>query len=174
MRDGRRMSARPKPYTPPTIPDGKVNITDPDSKLVHGMRGWIQGYNAQAACNERHLTQGRRRRRRVLAPGPDERDHRPGHPGAHPARLEPKSEHQAGLDGGAYDFTRSVLRTDRGAALCKKRAQLIEPIFGNTKHNRGFTRFARRGRSAARTEWRLMATTHNLVKLHQHFTAPVD
>lgn len=55
MRDGRRMSARPKPYTPPTIPDGKVNITDPDSKLVHGMRGWIQGYNAQAACNERHL-----------------------------------------------------------------------------------------------------------------------
>ena len=32
-----------------------MNLTDPDSKLVHGMRGWVQGYNAQAACNERHL-----------------------------------------------------------------------------------------------------------------------
>jgi Transposase DDE domain len=58
-----------------------------------------------------------------------------------------------------------------GAALYKQRAQLIEPIFGNTKHNRGFTRFHRRGRSAARTEWRLMAATHNLGKLHQHFLA---
>ena len=37
------------------------------------------------------------------------------------------------------------------------------------KHNRGFTRFHRRGRSAVRTEWRLMATTHNLRKLHRHF-----
>ena len=74
-----------------------------------------------------------------------------------------------GWDGGAYDFMRSVLSTDHGAALYKQRAQLIEPIFGNTKHNRGFTRFHRRGRAAARTEWRLMATTHNLRKLHRHF-----
>ena len=22
---------------------------------MHGMRGWVQGYNAQAVCNERHL-----------------------------------------------------------------------------------------------------------------------
>ena len=60
------------------------------------------------------------------------------------------------------------------ASSNKRRAQQIEPIFGNTKHNRGFTRFARRGRSAARTEWRLIATTHNLVKLHQHFNAAVS
>src|SRR3712207_8377882 len=78
-----------------------------------------------------------------------------------------------GWNGGAYDFMRSVLATKRGSELYKQRAQLIEPIFGNTKHNRGFTRFARRGRSAARTEWRLMATTHNLLKLHHHFTAAV-
>jgi hypothetical protein len=32
-----------------------VNVTDPDSKLVHLMRGWIQGYNAQAARTERRL-----------------------------------------------------------------------------------------------------------------------
>src|SRR5919109_986776 len=56
-RTGRRFSpaATPKPYTPPATPAGKVNITDLDSKLVKGMRGWIQGYNAQAVCNEQHL-----------------------------------------------------------------------------------------------------------------------
>jgi hypothetical protein len=30
------------------------------------------------------------------------------------------------------------------------------------------SRFHRRGRSAARTEWRLIMTTHNLMKLHNH------
>jgi len=69
---------------------------------------------------------------------------------------------------------RCVLATEHGDALYKQRGQLIEPYFGHTKHNRGFTRFHRRGRSAARTEWRLIATTHNLRKLHQHFTAPND
>ncbi len=32
-------------------------------------------------------------------------------------------------------------RPSIGAELYKQRGQLIEPIFGNTKHNRGFTRF---------------------------------
>jgi hypothetical protein len=79
-----------------------------------------------------------------------------------------------GWDGGAYDFMRLVLSTELGAGLYKQRGQLIEPILGDTKHNRGFIRFHRRGRAAARTEWRLMATTHNLRKLHQHFTAPAE
>jgi hypothetical protein len=32
----------------------------------------------------------------------------------------------------------------------------------------GANRFGRRGRSAVRSEWRLLTATHNLVKLHQH------
>jgi hypothetical protein len=57
MKNGRRLGAHspPKPYEPPETPAGKINLTDPDSKLAHGMRGWLQGYNAQAVCNERHL-----------------------------------------------------------------------------------------------------------------------
>ena len=51
MRDGRRMSARPKAHTPP----GNINLTEPDSRFVHGMRGWLQSYNAQALCNEQPL-----------------------------------------------------------------------------------------------------------------------
>jgi transposase len=55
MKNGRRFGARPKPYVPPEQPDGKINLNDLDSRLVHGMRGWVQGYNVQAACNEQHL-----------------------------------------------------------------------------------------------------------------------
>jgi hypothetical protein len=52
MKDGRRFSRRPNPYTPPTTPAGRVNLTDPDSRVVKGLRGFIQGYNAQAITNE--------------------------------------------------------------------------------------------------------------------------
>ena len=55
MKNGRRFGAPPKPYTPPEIPEGRVNVTDPDSKVVKGLRGWIQGYNAQAVTNEHHI-----------------------------------------------------------------------------------------------------------------------
>jgi Transposase DDE domain len=52
--DGSRRMApgATKLYEPPDAPAGKVNLTDPDSRLVKAMRGWIQGYNAQAAVNE--------------------------------------------------------------------------------------------------------------------------
>jgi transposase len=43
MRDGRRMGAAPKPYTPPLTPQGKINTTDPDSRNVKTPRGWGAG-----------------------------------------------------------------------------------------------------------------------------------
>ena len=58
MRNGRRIGAGhsvPKPYTPPEMPEGRINLSDPDSKVVKGLRGWIQGYNAQAVTNEHQV-----------------------------------------------------------------------------------------------------------------------
>jgi hypothetical protein len=34
MKDRRRFGGPPNPYTRPEIPDGKVNVTDPDSKRI--------------------------------------------------------------------------------------------------------------------------------------------
>ena len=60
-----------------------------------------------------------------------------------------------------------------GKQLYRKRIQMIEPVFAHTKHNRTITRFHRRGRTAVRTEWRLLMATHNLTKLHRHQLATV-
>jgi hypothetical protein len=59
-----------------------------------------------------------------------------------------------------------VLETDAGRDLYSKRQGMIEPIFANTKFNRRIDRFLRRGRAACRSEWRLITSTHNLLKLH--------
>jgi hypothetical protein len=66
----------------------------------------------------------------------------------------------------------SLPATRRGE-LYAKRQGMIEPVFAHTKFNRRMDRFQRRGRSAARSEWRLMTATHSLRKLHKHTTEPL-
>ena len=34
------------------VPDGKVNLTDPDSRYIKGHVDFVQGYKAQAAVDE--------------------------------------------------------------------------------------------------------------------------
>jgi transposase len=53
------------------------------------------------------------------------------------------------------------------AEAYSKRSTSIEPVFGNIKSNLGYRRFARRSLRAVQSEWRLMCTVHNLLKL-QH------
>jgi hypothetical protein len=78
-----------------------------------------------------------------------------------------------GWTAGRYSWMRTVLTSEHGKVLYRKRMQMIEPVFGHTKHNRLITRFHRRGRAAVRTEWRLLMATHNLTKLHRHQLAAV-
>jgi transposase len=73
--------------------------------------------------------------------------------------------------GGPYDFMRRVLASSRGEELYSRRLGMVEPVFGQIKANRRIGRFKRRGRAAARSEWRLIAATHNLLKLHRHTLA---
>jgi hypothetical protein len=55
IHEPRRLGGPPKPYTPPEIPPGEVNLTDPDSRRMKGNRRYIQGYNAQAVVNEQQI-----------------------------------------------------------------------------------------------------------------------
>src|SRR3954469_13618343 len=199
MKNGRRFGGPPKPYQPPDTPAGKINLSDLDSRNVKTARGWVQGYNAQAATTEQQIVIAAE----VTIDSPDF-----GHLGPMVAATERELQaagitaapdvvladagywHQAqmedivtrgiqvlvppdakkrkgprpGWDGELYSFMRRVLATDLGAGLYAKRRVMIEPVFGDVKFNRRIDRFQRRGRSACRSEWRLIAATHNLLK----------
>ncbi|WP_395662021.1 transposase, partial [Aestuariivirga sp.] len=43
--------------------------------------------------------------------------------------------------------------------------QVVEPVFGQIKHARGFRQFLLRGLQNVRAEWSLICTAHNLCKL---------
>jgi transposase len=77
-----------------------------------------------------------------------------------------------GWDKGLYAFMRRVLSSEAGHELYKHRKATVEPVFAQNKFNRSFRRFQRRGRAAALSEWRLVAATHNLLKLHSHWISP--
>jgi transposase len=207
MSDGRRFGVRPDPYTPPATPEGSVNITDPDSRVMRTKgQPTIQGYNAQAAVTENQIIVAAEittassdfghlepvfeaALRHLERAGVSER---PGTVVAdagywHKRQMENivtggtqvlippdsdlKEEPRAGWTGGLFDHMRRVLKTELGHAIYQQRKQTIEPVFGHTKHNRRIDRFQRRGRAAALSEWRLIAATHNLAKLHTHQTA---
>jgi transposase len=78
-----------------------------------------------------------------------------------------RKDPRPGRRGGRYDFARRVLATDWGKELYLRRQGIVEPVFGQVKSNRGADRFLRRGRSAVRSEWRLLTATHNLLKLRR-------
>ena len=203
MKNGRRFGAPPKPYVPSERPDGRINVTDLDSGSMKTLRGHMQGYNVQAACNEQQIVIAAE----VTVVAPDFGSlesmvtatlrelkdagvsERPGVVLAdagywHQVQMENVIDHgmqvlvppdaanrrgaRPGWEGGYYDHMRRVLATDYGGGLYKRRQAMIEPVFAHTKFNRKLLRFMRRGRSAVRSEWRLMTATHNLLKLVCH------
>jgi transposase len=83
-----------------------------------------------------------------------------------PPDAHTRSQPLPGKRGGLYQRMRDRLAAPDGAALYRRRMTMIEPIFGHTKANRRIERFQRRGLDAVRAEWRLIAATHNLLKLH--------
>jgi hypothetical protein len=207
---GRRLANynRPSPYVPPLVPEGKINVTDPDSREMRTQgQPNIQGYNAQAVVTEDQIIIAAEistrspdfghlepmvtaalgelaeagvsdRPRTVLADAgywhTNQIEHllADGFQVLVPPDSMIRDGARPGWEGGMYSFMRRVLSTDLGRELYIKRRHSIEPVFGQIKHNRGMTRFRRRGRAAVRSEWRLIAATHNLMKLHNHWIAP--
>jgi len=91
-----------------------------------------------------------------------------------PAVIRPDSglgkgrDPRPGWDKGLCAVMRRVIESVHGKAIDRRRMATVEPVLGQMKFKRGFDRFRRRGRSTARSEWRLAAATHNRLKLHNH------
>ena len=69
---------------------------------------------------------------------------------------------------------RDKLHTIAGQAVYKMRKAVVEPVFGQIKERRGLRGFLLRGREKAAAEWQIICLTHNLLKLFQARTAPVN
>jgi len=206
MKDGRRFGGPPKPYVPPEEPDGKINITDPDSRNLKAFRGYVQGYNAQAVVTEQQIVIAAE----VNSDSPDFGHLKPMITAARaelenagvteqldvaladsgywhheqmdqlaadgiqvliPPDASKRKGTRPGWDGGRYAWMRGLLAGELGGGLYRRRSPTIEPVFAQIKFNRKIDRFQRRGRAAVRSEWRLAAATHNLLKLHNHHIA---
>lgn len=55
--------------------------------------------------------------------------------------------------------------TKGGKRVYSRRQAMIEPVFGQIKNCQGITGVARRGKHAAAAEWKLIAASHNILKL---------
>jgi len=204
---GRVLKGNSKPFVPPELPEGTINLCDPDSRVMR-TQGTPprQAYNAQTAVNDRQIILAAE----VTIDAPDfghlepmfdttlEELHRNGvteHPEAvladagywHNRQIQAITDrgievlippdgtmrdgHRPGWENGLYDLMRRKLSTDRGRELYAQRKITVEPVYGQIKYNRRIDRFMRRGRAAAHSEWRLVAATHNMLKLHSHWIA---
>jgi transposase len=64
------------------------------------------------------------------------------------------------------------LTTLRGRRLYARRKAIVEPVFGQIKHARGFRQFLRRGLARVQQEWALICLSRNLLKLHAAWSTP--
>jgi transposase len=200
------MPSRNLPTTAAGDPKAKAqrNFTDPDSHILKGGDGWIQGYNCQAAVDGDHQI--------IVAVGVSNQASDAPHlepmlerimanTGQLPEKLiadagycstdNIEASEKRGLD--AYVSTSRQahgkrprpsrgpaprdldargrmdrkIRSKAGQAIYALRKIIVEPVFGQIKGARGLDCFLLRGLKKASTEWALMATTHNIGKLHR-------
>jgi Transposase domain (DUF772) len=52
---GREVGMPPKPFQLPDTPQGKINLTDLDARVVKARQGFCQGYNSQVAVNQQQI-----------------------------------------------------------------------------------------------------------------------
>ena len=188
----------------------QYNFTDPESRIMKGADGFVQGYNAQAAvepdlqlivgqtvtqatndkeqlmpmvevierqsgqrpeeiladsgyCSEKNLEaleSARQPERRMEGYIATERQKHDEYREACPKGPLPTGATRV-------DRMRRKLKTKAGKAVYAARKAIVEPVFGQIKHARGFRQFLLRGIDKVRGEWSLVCLTHNILKCYR-------
>jgi transposase len=188
----------------------QYNFSDPESRIMPGADGIVQGYNAQAAvdpglqlivgqtvtqasndkqqlapmleiieqqstqrpteiladsgyCSEKNLEaleSADQPERRIEAYIATERQKHDEYKQPCPRGPLPKGATRV-------DRMRRKLKTKAGKAVYAARKTIVEPVFGQIKHARGFRQFLLRGIDKVRAEWSLVCLTHNVLKLYR-------
>ena len=64
---------------------------------------------------------------------------------------------------------REKVKDEAMRAILKQRGATVEPVFGWVKEVMGFRRWTVRGRDKVKTQWLLLCTAMNLLRLHKHW-----
>jgi transposase len=200
--------ADPKAATPKA--KDQYNFTDPESRIMKGADGFVQGYNAQAVveptlqlivgqavtdatndkqqllpmvkmmeeqsgqrpqevladsgyCSEKNLEQlneGQTSERHIMGYIATERQRHDEYRKPCPRGPLPKGATRV-------ELMKRKLQTKAGKAIYAARKTIVEPVFGQIKHARGFRQFLLRGIDKVRGEWSLVCLTHNILKFYR-------
>jgi len=188
----------------------QYNFTDPESRIMKGADGFVQGYNAQAAVEAdfqlivgqavTQATNDKEQMMPMVETIEEQSGQRPEEILADSGycseknleALELVDQPEQKIDGyvatqrqkhGEYkefcprgplpkgatrvDRMRRKLKTKLGKAVYAARKAIVEPVFGQIKHARGFRQFLLRGIGKVRGEWSLVCLTHNILKLYR-------
>ena len=66
------------------------------------------------------------------------------------------------------DLMKRAIDSPEGRALYGRRFATVEPVFGNSRHNKKLNRFTLRGQKKVDTQWKLFCLVHNIEKLAHH------
>lgn len=187
-KEGRKPKSKSKDRATPAK-DKQYNFTDPESGLMRSSKGYVQGYNAQAAVD----TKGQVIVACDVSRAKNDLDE------LIPVveQIERNCEQQAqeiSADSGycshenlkalkdwnirgyiprtrkikniglVKEMTTRLRRAGRRSRF-RLRKMTVEPVFGIVKAARGFSQFLLRGLHNVRVEWSLVCTAHNLWKL---------
>lgn len=189
--DPQKNSHKAKPTgTPPD--KTQYNFTDPESRVMKSGRGFLQGYNAQAAVDaESQVIVAQS----LVNTGGDAQQLIPlvkqirRNLGRQATEISADSNYcsELNLKGLQKHHIRGYVATDRQnkdrnvglwvrqmrkrlrqggwRSRYRLRKQTVEPVFGIIKQARGFRQFLLRGQEKVAAEWSLLCTAHNLLKL---------
>jgi len=206
QRAGKKMTGRkPQPPAPEQLKQAKLNVTDPDSRVMKDKMVLVQGYNAQVIASPEQVILAA-----ALTQEPNDSGQLPPMVAQAARTLKDAGVSEplgTVLTDGGYWSERAVKLVQRQgvtvlvppfsqanasrrktakphsvtakrmhtllqqpdtARAHRRRKQIVEPVFANTKTIRRADRFMRRGLPACEAEWQLIAATHNLLKLWRH------
>ena len=190
-RDPNKTGHKPKPTGTPAEKTQR-NLTDSESRLMKSGDQFVQGYNAQAAVDSYRqiiVAQGltnsgsdmhqmiplikqirvnlKRQAKEMSADSGYcsqlnlkalNRHHIRGY-------VSTRSHHKHRRVGPWVQQMRQRLQQGARRSRYRLRKQVVEPVFGQIKHGRGFRQFLLRGIKKVSAEWSLLCTAHNLLKL---------
>jgi len=165
----------------------QYNFTDPESRIMPGADGMVQGYNAQAAVEPTveliEQPSGQRPQALLADNGYCSEENLeflastdqlgPKIEGFIATGKQKHGEHRLPAKRGplprgatAVDRMKRKLQTKVGKAVYAARKCVVEPVFGQIKQARGFRQFLLRGKEKVQGEWALLCLTHNILRLH--------